>query len=233
MTSAVLLRNTIATLLAACSGASWTSARGEVVLVEQRQSHTIDAVQPMAFRRQLARYLDQRSPGAGSRTHGLTRADLEVRYVLSPLPGGDCSIDAVRVTLALQLDALEWQPAGPPDDGMRQGAGATVRGLQLHGWRHRANALRAATRIDAALRAVPPMSCAEARRHAARIARQGRARLRADDIAHDSSSEFLDGARATLGLASGSTEAPRAPDSRRSKREGRRVSAAQLSFFGR
>jgi predicted secreted Zn-dependent protease len=185
------------------------AARSEVVLVENAAGYTLDALQPKAFRKQLAHHLEQREPGSASRTHGLTDADMEVQYRLTPQPGGACLLDAVQVTLTLQLDLPRWEPAEPPDEAMQEGATATLHALQEHGHRHRGNAIRAAEQIDAALRALPRTAdCGRARRDADLVIRQGRARLRAEDVAYDQSAAFRNNARATLDIATATATAP-------------------------
>ena len=185
------------------------AARSEVVLVEHEENYSLDALQPKAFRKQLAHHLEQREPGSASRTHGLTEADMEVQYRLIPQLDGECMLDAVQVTLTLQLDLPRWQPEEPPSESMLEGATATLHALQKHGHRHRGNAIRAAEQIDAALRASPRAAdCGRARRDADHVVRQGRARLRAEDVAYDQSTAFRNNARATLDIASATAKAP-------------------------
>ena len=209
-----------------------SGGHGAVVVAEHAQTYTLDAIEPKAFRKQLADHLAQREPGAAARSHGLTRAAIEVRYVLEPRPGGGCLMGAVRVTLTMALHAPRWEPVAEPDAGMRQGAEATLNALQAHGLRHRTNALRAAQQIDAALQALPPApDCARAERDAGLLVRQGRTRLRVADIAYDQSNEFRNVARSSRGTASDDVDAARESAPRGPEREGRATSARALNLF--
>jgi len=162
-------------------GASALPAHCEVLLSEQHQHYVLDADRVPAFREQLKHHLAQNSPGAASRTHGLTHSDIEVRYDLLP-DGARCVMTNLSVLLTLELTLPRWAPLTETSADMRTQAQRILDGLAAHGMGHRQHTIQAANAIDEALLALPrDTDCEQLQRQARRTVRHHLNRLRVEE----------------------------------------------------
>jgi predicted secreted Zn-dependent protease len=158
----------------------------QVVLQETRSEYVLDAADSTGLRRQLAQRLAQREAEGGVISHGLTRAQLEMRYELEPLERAGCRLARIEVSLAIDTQLPVWRPRAQPAPRLASRVARMLAGLARHEAGHRASTLDAAAAIDAGLRGLAPAAdCKALRRAAQRLVSRALERLRVQEWFYD------------------------------------------------
>jgi len=208
------------------------SARSEISVSEQHQDYILKASRVGDLREQWMKALKVREEGSASRTHGLTRSNLNVHYELQPLNDGRCAISDVLVSLTFKTSLARWQPTEVPSDELRVRVEAMQNNISEHAGQHRENSSRAAQEIDQELQSLPKgADCKSVGRVAERIISRRLERLRAEQFRYDQFSE-LKNQRTTLATKPMDADADESP-ARGLNRRGTKTSISVLNTMGR
>ena len=220
-------------LLASLLSCFGVAAQAEVHVHESRADYVLAAHEQGELREEWLQAMQVRGPGAASRSHGLTRSNLEVQFRLLPLGADRCALDEVQVKLSLEFDVPRWQPVETPSEALRARVDAVWSRVEEHGRQHRDNAERAAREIDESLAALEENGeCKSLQRQAERIVDRRLARLWAQQRRYDERSDLQAQLRVEAVVAAKKQDSDNKLRGSVTDRRGRRTAPGSLVAVG-